>query len=75
MTITAYSDMLKDSDKAENASRQQMLLGAIDKIFNSPRIYREQSDRILSFSTRDLKESIKELTSTVKELKDDVLNK
>ncbi len=73
MTITAYSEMLKDSDSENNLSRQKMLLDAITKVYASPRIHRDREDRIFSMSTRDLREAVKELTSTVKEIKNDVL--
>lgn len=74
MTLTAYSSMLEQRDHEENKSRQQMLLKSIDKVYNQPKIHNEKNDAIFSFKTKDLKDVVKDLTGTVKEVKNSLNN-
>ena len=69
MTLTAYSEMLSNSDIEDNASRQQMLLKSIELIYNQPQIHSDRSEKLFSFNTRDLKDTVVNLTETVKNLK------
>lgn len=66
MTITVYSDLLKDSDRPDNVTRQNMLLDAVKQVYASPKLYHEGRDRIFSFSTKHLTEAVKNLTEVAK---------
>lgn len=69
MTLTAYSEMLSNSDIEDNTSRQQMLLRSIELIYNQPQIHPDKSEKLFSFNTRDLKDTVVNLTETMKNLK------
>ena len=69
MTLTAYSEMLSNSDKEDNISRQQMLLKSIEMVYNQPQIHQVKNDKLFSFSTKDLKETVVELNDTLKSIK------
>ena len=65
-TINAYSDLLKNEDKPDNASRQEMLKKVIYQVQNPPKLYSEPSGSIFSFRTKHISEAIKNLNETVK---------
>jgi hypothetical protein len=69
MTITAYSDMLKDQDSDKNVTRQEMLIKAINEVYNSPKLQSEVKQRLISINTKDLKEVITQLTEVISEAK------
>jgi hypothetical protein len=69
MTLTAYSDMLSKADTQDNESRQQMLLKSIELVYNQPHIYPEKTNRIFSFNTKDLNETVTTLTEALKNIK------
>ena len=69
MTLTAYSEMLSNSDKENNVSRQQMLLKSIELVYNQPQIHQVKNDKLFSFTTKDLKETVVELNDTLKNIK------
>jgi hypothetical protein len=69
MTLTAYSEMLSNSDNEDNVSRQQMLLKSIEMVYNQPQIHQVKSDKLFSFNTKDLKETVIELNDTLKSIK------
>lgn len=69
MTLTAYSEMLAKADSVDNISRQQMLLKSIELVYNQPQIYPEKSNRIFSFNTKDLNETVSSLTEVLKNIK------
>lgn len=69
MTITSYSDMLKDQDTAQNKTRQEMLIKAITEVYNSSKLQPEVKQRLLSFSTKDLKETVAQLTEALGQMK------
>lgn len=69
MTLTAYSEMLAKADSNDNISRQQMLLKSIELVYNQPQIYQEKSNKIYSFNTKDLNETVSTLTEAVKNIK------
>jgi hypothetical protein len=75
MTLTAYSEMLKEGDGTKNNSRQQMLLDSISRLYTSPRIHKPSEDRILTLSTKDLRGAVNDLTAVVKEVKNEILLK
>ncbi|MEQ8702374.1 MAG: hypothetical protein RIC19_00580 [Phaeodactylibacter sp.] len=75
MTLTAYSEMLKEGDDTKNNSRQQMLLDSISRLYTSPRIHKPSEDRILTLSTKDLRGAVNDLTAVVKEVKNEILLK
>ncbi len=62
-TINAYADLLADSDKNENKSRQIMLLDAIKQVYNKPQMYKEPTKSIFS------RANVKELSELIKSLK------
>ncbi|WP_312820675.1 hypothetical protein [Kaistella carnis] len=69
MTLTAYSEMLSNADVEDNTSRQQMLLKSIEMVYNQPQIHPLKSERLFSFNTKDLKETVGTLTDAVKNIK------
>jgi hypothetical protein len=69
MTLTAYSEMLSNADAEDNVSRQQMLLKSIEMVYNQPQIHPVKSETLFSFNTKDLKETVVELTDTLKNIK------
>ncbi|WP_417430362.1 hypothetical protein [Halpernia sp.] len=69
MTLTAYSEMLSNADVEDNNSRQQMLLKSIELIYNQPQIHPNKSEKLFSFNTKDLKETVVDLNDTLKNLK------
>lgn len=69
MTLTAYSNMLANSDIDQNKSRQEMLLKSIAQVYRQPQINADKSGSIFSFNTKHLKESVQTLTETVNNLK------
>ena len=69
MTLTAYSKMLSNADAEDNVSRQQMLLKSIEMVYNQPQIHPVKSETLFSFNTKDLKETVVELTDTLKNIK------
>ena len=69
MTLTAYSEMLSKADAEDNVSRQQMLLKSIEMVYNHPQIHQVKNDKLFSFSTKDLKETVVELNDTLKNIK------
>ena len=69
MTLTAYSEMLSNADNDDNNSRQQMLLKSIELVYNQPQIHPVKSETLFSFNTKDLKETVVELTDTLKNIK------
>lgn len=69
MTLTAYSEMLSNADIEDNTSRQQMLLKSIEMVYNQPQIHPLKSERLFSFNTKDLKETVGTLTDAVKNIK------
>ncbi len=69
MTLTAYSEMLSNSDKEDNISRQQMLLKSIEMVYNQPQIHQVKNETLFSFNTKDLKETVVELNDTLKNIK------
>jgi hypothetical protein len=69
MTLTAYSEMLSNSDKEVNISRQQMLLKSIEMVYNQPQIHPVKNETLFSFNTKDLKETVVELSDTLKSIK------
>jgi hypothetical protein len=69
MTLTAYSEMLSESDDPKNISRQQMLLKSIEMVYNQPQIYPAKSEPLFSFNTKSLKETIETLSEAVKNIK------
>jgi hypothetical protein len=69
MTLTAYSEMLSNSDTDDNNSRQQMLLKSIEMVYNQPQIHPVKNETLFSFNTKDLKETVGTLTDAVKSIK------
>ena len=69
MTLTAYSKMLSNADIEDNISRQQMLLKSIEMLYNQPRIHPEKNEKLFSFNTKDLKETVGTLADAVKNIK------
>jgi hypothetical protein len=69
ITLTAYSEMLSNADIEDNTSRQQMLLKSIEMVYNQPQIHPLKSERLFSFNTKDLKETVGTLTDAVKNIK------
>ncbi len=69
MTITAYSDMLRNADDITNITRQQMLIKSIEQVYSKPKIHNEQ--RMFGFNNKakELNETIKNLTDSVKSIK------
>lgn len=68
-TIKAYADLLKDEDKNENKSRQEMLLAAIKNVQTPPKLKDEQQAKAFSFNTRQLKQTLEQLNDTISNLK------
>ncbi len=69
MTLTAYSEMLAQSDDPKNTSRQQMLLKSIEMVYNQPQIYPAKSEPLFSSNSKNLKETIETLSEAVKNIK------
>lgn len=69
MTLTAYSDMLSKADAEDNESRQLMLLKSIEMVYSQPKIYPENNNKIFSFNTKDLNETVSTLTDALKNIK------
>jgi hypothetical protein len=69
MTLTAYSEMLSNADNDFNNSRQQMLLKSIELVYNQPQIHPVKSEKLFSFNTKELKETVGTLTDTLKNIK------
>lgn len=69
MTITAYSEMLKDQDTDGNTTRQEMLINAIKEVYDSSKLQPETKQKIISFNTKDLKETVEHLTEALGEVK------
>lgn len=69
MTLTAYAEMLENADQNENDSRQKMLCRAIEQLYSQPRIHPDVNAKVYAFSTKELTESVKNLTEVVKEVK------
>ena len=68
-TIKAYADLVKNEDTKENATKQQMLSDAVKQVQTPPKLYSESTEKIFSFSTTGLNDSLKNLNETVKNLK------
>lgn len=69
MTITAYSNMLANEDKDENKSRQEMLMKSIEQVYRQPKIHSEKNEKLFSFNTKHLRESVQTLSEAVKNIK------
>lgn len=69
MTITAYSNMLSNEDKDENKSRQEMLMKSIEQVYRQPKIHSEKHEKLFSFNTKHLRESVQTLSEAVKNIK------
>lgn len=69
MTLTAYSQMLSEKDIEGNKSRQEMLLKTIEQLYTQPTIHNEKPDRLFSFNTKNLKESVANLTEAINNIK------
>lgn len=69
MTITAYSNMLANEDKDENKSRQEMLMKSIEQVYRQPKLHSEKHEKLFSFNTKHLRESVQTLSEAVKNIK------
>lgn len=69
MTLTAYSEMLAKADTENNISRQKMLLKSIELVYGKPHIHAAKNEKLFSFNTSDLKETVSTLTEAVNNLK------
>jgi len=69
MTITSYSDMLKDQDTDKNTTRQELLANVIKEVYTSPKLQADVKQKLLTFNTKDLKEAIMQLTGILNEAK------
>ncbi len=68
MTLTAYSTMLKNEDEDKNKSKQSMLMKSINQIYKQPKLYTEKQEKIISFGTKNLSESVKGLADIVSKI-------
>lgn len=64
MTITAYSDKLDDKKNKES-----LIMESVKNIYCAPKIQTEKSGSIISFRTKALNETVKNLVDAVKEIK------
>jgi hypothetical protein len=72
LTINAYADLLDEEKldaQGQKSSRAEMLLRAIGQVHTPPKLYSETPDRLFSFSTKHIADSITNLNETVKTLK------
>jgi hypothetical protein len=69
MTLTAYSQMLASEDTEDNTSRQQMLMKSIEMIYTQPRLYNEKTESLSLNVVKQLKETVDNLTESVKNIK------
>lgn len=64
MTITAYSDKITDIKMKE-----QLIIDAVNRVYNPPKIQSEKSGSIFSFSTKKLNDTLGTLTEAVKQIR------
>jgi hypothetical protein len=69
MTLTAYSNMLSEKDVDNNKTRQEMLMKSIEQLYAQPIIHNEKPDRLFSFNTKNLKETVANLTEAINNIK------
>lgn len=69
MTITAYSDLLKGEDNDQNRSRQEMIKTAVSQVHLPPKLYSEKSSGFIGSRSKELNETIRNLTEVLKSLK------
>lgn len=72
LTVNAYADILaneKANANGEKSSRAEMLLRAINQVHTPPRLYNDRPDRIFTFNTKHLSDSIANLNEAIKNLK------
>lgn len=69
MTLTAYSDMLSNSDEEKQKAKVEMLQKSITNIYTQPRVHTESNRPFLSFNSKDVSESLKQLVEAIKSVK------
>ncbi len=66
MTINAYADLLNDKDDEKNRSRQKLILNALKQVHTPPQLSLDKSGPLVSFSSKDVKEAMVNLTEALK---------
>ncbi|MCC6542514.1 MAG: hypothetical protein IT225_09865 [Flavobacteriales bacterium] len=66
MTINPYADLLNDKDNDANRSRQRLIMNALKQVHTPPHLSSEKGGTLISLNSKDLKESIANLTEAVK---------
>lgn len=68
-TIKAYADLVRNEDTQDNKTKQQLLSDAVKQVQTPPKLYTENSEKIFSFSTSGLSNTLKNLNETIKNIK------
>jgi len=72
MTLTAYSQMLSEDDASSDttrASRQEMLLKAIENLYTQPVLKNEKADSAELISAKPILDSLKSVSDIIKSVK------
>jgi len=69
MTLTAYSNMLGQSEENKNNAQIEMLQNSISSIYTQPRVHTESNRPFFSFNSKDVSESLKQLVEAIKTVK------
>lgn len=68
-TIKTYSDMLGESEMANETARTEMLKEILRQIYVMPKLYSERSPHLIKFRSKDMTEVLKQFTEAIKEVK------
>lgn len=69
MTINAYADEISKAFKDKDESRERMILESIQKVYLPPKFYQENNGGLFSNGSKELNETLKVMSETLKELK------